>query len=130
MTRISPGPPARRPGQAYREPGKNPDAARPTRRERAVALGGFAVAAVATAPAFLPGGDLEAVAALWLAAAGWAFLSSLALAVRRGLRHRGWRAFGRHEMADNTEPADWDSQTREYAWMAVAEEHERLMRGD
>ena len=109
---------------------KSRDATRPTRRERAVVLGGFAVAAIATAPAFLPDGDLEVVAALWLAAAAWAFVSSLALAVRRGLRRRDWRAFGRHGMTDNAEPADWDTQTGEYAWMAVAEEHERLMRGD
>ena len=109
---------------------KDPDAARPSWRERAVVLGGFAVAALATAPAFLLGGDLEVVAALWLAAAVWAFTASLALALRRGFRDGDWSAFRRRGMTDYTELADWDTQTGEYAWMAVAEEHERLMRGD
>ena len=109
---------------------KSPDAARPTRRERAVVLGGFAVAALATAPALLLGGDLEAVAALWLAAAVWAFIASLALALRRGFRDGDWSAFRPGGMTDDTELVDWSTQTGQYAWMAVAEEHERLMRGD
>ena len=109
---------------------QNPDAARPTRRARAVVLGGLAVAALATAPAFLLGGGLEVVAALWLAAAVWAFVSSLALALRRGFRGGDWSAFRRRGMTDDAELADWSTQTGEYAWMAVAEEHERLMRGD
>lgn len=109
---------------------QSPDAARPTRRERAVVLGGFAVAALATAPAFLLGGGLEVVAALWLAAAVWAFIASLALALWRGLQGGDWSAFRRRGMTDNSELADWSTQTGEYAWMAVAEEHERLMRGD
>ncbi len=107
-----------------------PDAARPSWRERAVVLGGFAVAALATAPALLLGGDLEVVAALWLAAAVWAFIASLALALRRGFRDGDWSAFRRGGMTDDTELVDWSTQTGQYAWMAVAEEHERLMRGD
>ena len=109
---------------------RDPDAARPTRRERAVVLGGFAVAALATAPAFLLGGDLEVVAAFWLAAAVWAFIASLALALRRGFRDGDWSAFRRGGMTDDAELVDWSTQTGQYAWMAVAEEHERLMRGD
>ena len=109
---------------------RDPDAARPTRRERALVLGGFAVAALATAPAFLLDSGMEVVAALWLAAAVWAFIASLALALRRGFRDGDWSAFPRGELTDNTELVDWSTQTGEYAWMAVAEEHERLMRGD
>ena len=108
------------------------DNARPrtTWAERAVVLSGFTLAAFATAPAFLLDGDLEVVAALWLAAAVWAFVASLALALRRGFRDGNWSVFCRCEMTDNTELADWSTQTGEYAWMAVAEEHERLIRGD
>ena len=108
----------------------DPATARATCAERCVVLGGFAAAALCTIPAFLHAGGLEAVAALWLAAAVWAMLSSLALALRRGLRHHDWRAFGRYEMTDSTELIDWSTKTGEYAWMRVAEEHERLMRGD
>ena len=99
MTRTSPDP--------VHEPGKNPGAARPTRLERAVVLGGFAVAALATAPAFLPGGDLEVVAALWLAAAVWAFIASLALALRRGIRRGDRSAFRRCELPENNDTLDW-----------------------
>ena len=104
--------------------------ARTTPAERAVVLGGFAVAALCTAPAFLLDGDMESVAALWLLAAAWAFVSSLALALRRGLRHRDWRAFGRYEMTDGTELIDWSTKSGGWYDMALAEENERLMRGD
>ena len=107
-----------------------PATARTTPAERAFVLGGLAVAALCTAFAAAMGGGMEAIAFIWMAAGVWAFVSSLVLAIRRGLRHRDWRAFGRCEMTDSTEAADWDTRTGEYAWMAVAEEHERLMRGD
>ncbi len=56
---------------------------RVTRTERAVVLGGFALAALCTAWSILAGAGIETVAAAWLAAGVWAFLSSLALALRR-----------------------------------------------
>ena len=70
------------------------------------------------------------MAAAWLAASVWAALSSLALALRRGLRHRDWRAFGRYEMTDSTELIDWSTKSGAWFDMALAEENERLMRGD
>ena len=109
---------------------KSPDAGRPTRRERSVVLGSFAVAALATAPAFLLGGDLEVVAALWLAAAVWASVASLALALRRGFRDGDWSAFRRSGPPGDNDTLDWSLKSGAYAYMAVAEEHERLMRGD
>ena len=108
----------------------DPATARTTWVERCVVLGGFAAAALCTIPAFLHAGGLEAVAALWLTAAVWAVLSSLALALRRGLRNCDWSAFGRYEITDSTELIDWSTKTGEYAWMRIAEENERLMRGD
>ena len=109
---------------------KSPNAARPTWRERAVVLGGFAVAALATAPAFLLDGDMEAVAALWLAAAAWAFIASPAVALRRGLRDRDWSAFRRCELPENNDALDWSLKSGAYVDMEIAEQHERLMRGD
>ena len=99
-------------------------------RERAFVLGGFAVAALLTAIMALAGGDMEWAFAAWLAAILWAAVSSLALALRRGFVHRDWSAFRNHEFPDNGELIDWSTQTGQYAWMRVAEEHERLMRGD
>ena len=107
-----------------------PATARTTFAERAVVLSGFALAALCTALAAPLESGIETVAAAWLAAGAWAFLSSLALAIRRGLRERDWSAFRGSGLPENTELIDWSTRTGEYAWMAVAEEHERLMRGD
>ena len=109
---------------------KSPDAARPSRRDRAAVLGSFALAALATPPAMLLGGDLEAVAALWLAAAVWAFIASLALALRRGFRDGGWSAFRRSGLPGHNDTLDWSLKSGSYTYMRIAEENERLMRGD
>ncbi len=104
------------------------DASRPTPAERAVVLGGFVLAALATA---WSAAGIETVAAAWLAAGAWAFLSSLALALRRGLRDRDWSAFRRCELPDGREDhLDWSLKSGRYAWMRIAEDNERLMRGD
>ena len=85
----------------------DPVTVRTTWAERCVVLGGFVAAAFCTILAFLHAGGLEAVAALWLAAAVWAVLSSLAFALRRGLRNSDWSAFGRYEITDSNELIDW-----------------------
>ena len=97
--------------------------------ERTIVLAGFAAAALCTAPAFGFDAGLEGVAGLWLAAAAWAMLSSLALALCRGLRHRDWRAFRRYTPPDDTELLDWSTKSGAWFDMALAEENERLMRG-
>jgi len=113
------------------------DSARPrtTWAGRAVVLGGFALAALCTVWSAALGAPLEfgieTVAAAWLAAAAWAFVSSLALAIRRGLRNRDWSAFGRCELSDGREDRlDWSLKSGRYAYMRIAEDNERLMRGD
>ena len=103
---------------------------RTTWAERAAVLAGFALAAFCTAWAIATGNGIETVAAAWLAAAAWAFVSSLALAILRGLRHRDWRAFGRYGMTDGTELVDWSTKSGSWLEMAVAEENEWLTRGD
>ena len=105
-------------------------ASRPTLAERATVLGGFALAALWTAWSAATGAGIETVAAAWLAAGVWAFVSSLALALRRGIRRRDWSAFRRHELTDDGELIDWSTQSGRYVDMAIAEENERLMRGD
>ena len=109
---------------------KEPTGARVTPRERAIVLGGLVLAALGTVPAILTGGGMEAMAGLWLMAAVWAVVSSLALALRRGLRRRDWRAFGRYEMTDSTELIDWSTKSGGWYDLALAEENERLMRDD
>jgi len=104
---------------------------RTTWRERAIVLGGFAVAALLTPLLFALGEGADPVGAVWLAAVLWTVPSSLALALRRGLVHRDWSAFRDCEPPDGREENfDWDTRSGEYAWMRLAEEHERLMRGD
>ena len=102
---------------------------RHSRRERTFVLGGFAVAALYSLIAAIFGIGMEAVGPLWLAAVLWTVPASLAL--RRGFVHRDWSAFGDYELPDGREENfDWDTRSGEYAWMRVAGEHERLMRGD
>ena len=92
---------------------KTKDSARPrtTWIERAVVLGGFALAALCTPLSVATGVGIENLAAAWLAASVWAALSSLVLALRRGIRHRDWRAFGRYGMTDGTELVDWSTKS-------------------
>ena len=104
------------------------DASRPTPAERAIVLGGFALAALWTA---VCAAGIETVAAAWLAAGVWAFVSSLTLALRRGLRDRDWSAFRRCELSDGREERlDWSLKSGRYAYMRIAEDNERLMRGN
>ncbi len=105
-------------------------ASAPTPAERAVVLGGFALAALATAWSAATGAGIETVAAAWLAAGAWAFVSSLTLALRRGLRDRDWSAFRRCGLPEHNDTLDWSLKSGAYVDMAIAEEHERLMRGD
>ena len=115
-------------------PGTGPAAPHGTRRitgaERAIVLGGFAVAALWTAVSAATGAGMETVGAAWLAALAWAVVSSFALALRRGIRHRDWSAFRGNALPDNTDLVDWSTKTGAYAYMRRAEEHQRLMRSD
>ena len=104
---------------------------RSTRTERAVVLAGFAVAALWTAVSAALGFDMETAGAVWFAAVLWTIPASLACALRRGIRRRDWSAFTGYQLPDGRdERIDWATQTGSYAWEPIAEEHERLMRGD
>ena len=70
------------------------------------------------------------MAAIWLTAAVWAFIASLALALRRGFRDGDWSAFRRSRLPDDTDTLDWSLQSGAYVDMEIAEQHERLMRGN
>ena len=104
-------------------------ASRPTPAERAIVLGGFAIAALHTALSALSGAGMETAVALWLAAVAWAAVSSLALALRRGLRHGDWSAFGRFRFPEDDGEADeFASRTGRYQWLGDHEE--RLLHDD
>ncbi len=103
--------------------GKHP----PTRIERAIVLAGFAPAALCTLSGPFLDISGEVAAALWIGAALWAAFASAVLACRRGLCRSAVRAW---RFPENDELIDWTTRTGEYAWMSVADEHERLMRGD
>ena len=99
--------------------------------ERAVVLAGPAFAATWTAVAAVLGTGMEIASILSLAAIGWTVVSSLALALRRGVRRGDWSAFPRRRIPDGRdERIDAATESGQYAHMAVAEEHERLMRDD
>ena len=101
---------------------------RTTWRERLLVLGGFALAALWTVTAVALDLDRETVGAAWLAAILWTVPSSLALALRSGIRDGDWSAFRRHTLSDGRdERIDWASRTGRYAYLRIAEEHRRLM---
>ena len=110
-------------------PGDGQAAPRTTRRECAAVLSGFVLAALWTAWAAVAGEGLETVAGAWLAAGLWAFLSSLTLALRCGIRHGDWSAFCRGPPPHDTELLDWSTKSGGWYDLAVAEENERLTRG-
>ena len=101
------------------------DAARPTWRERALVLGGFAVAALYTAVSAATGAGIETVAAAWLAALAWAVLSSLTLALRRGVRDGDWSAFRRRRSRDRSDLVDWATRTGRYSYLRHREDRIR-----
>ena len=104
--------------------------ARATGAERAFVLGGFALAVPFTAASLASGAGAEAIGPLWMAAVLWTIPSSLACALRRGIRRGDWSAFRRYRLPGDGELVDWTTRTGQYAYLRIAEEHERLMRGD
>ena len=99
-------------------------------RERLFVLGGFAVAALYTAASLAAGAGTEAIGPLWMAAILWTVPSSLALALRSGIRDGDWSAFRNYELPDGSgDNFDFGTRTGSYAYLRIAEEHERLMRG-
>ncbi len=102
-----------------------------TWRARLFVLGGLMLAALCSAAALLLDAGTDLLGPLWIGAIAWTVLASLAGALWRGFRHRDWSAFRSHELPDGRdERIDWATQTGQYAYMPIAEEHERLMRGD
>ena len=111
-------------------PGGSPPTSRSTWGERVVVLGGLAIAVLWTAVSLMLDTGMETVGAAWTIAIAWTVLCSLALALRRGIRARDWSAFRRYRLSGNGDLIDWSAKSGAYAFMRVAEEHERLMRGD
>ena len=122
MTRIFDGP--------DRVRATPPTKRRSTWAERAIVLAGFAIAVLHTAVAAMLDTGMETVGAAWTIAIAWTLLSSLALALRCGIRSRDWSAFRRCRLSGNDDLVSWSTRTGAYAYLRVAEEHQRLMRGD
>ena len=97
-------------------------------RERAFGFGGLATAVIAT-PALLfleMGADF--IGPLWFAAIAWTVIAAIAHGLWCGFRHGDWSAFSGYEFPDDGDGFDWSTQTGAYAFVRIAEEHERLMR--
>ena len=108
-----------------------PETPRSSWRERLFVLGGFALAALYTAASLAAGSGAEAIGPLWMAAIAWTVLAALAAALWQGLRHRDWSPFRGCAAPDGRdERMDWATGTGSYAFLEIAEEHERLMRSD
>ena len=116
---------------AYRAPAKPAAMHGTTWRERLFVLGGLALATIFTAGSLALDAGAAWIGPLWMAAIAWTVLASLAGALRRGFRRGDWSAFGRHDLDRGREDEiDWTTRTGAYAYLRIAEEHERLMRDD
>ena len=93
-------------------------------------LGGLAAAAIATPALLFLGLGADVIGPLWFAAIAWTAIAAIAHALWRGFRHGDWSGFRNYEFLDDGDGFDWSTQTGAYAWMRIAEEHERLMRGE
>ncbi len=98
--------------------------------ERLFVFAGIGVAAAVTAISPALGAGLEPVGLVWFVAIVWTVLANLAHVLWRGFRLGDWSAFRRYDPPDNSELIDWSTQTGEYAYVRIAEEHDRLMRED
>ena len=94
-------------------------------------LAGLAFATLFTAGSFALDAGTAWIGPLWMASIAWTVLASFTGALRRGLSRGDWSAFGRHELPDGRDDLiDWSTRTGAYAYLRIAEEHERLMRDD
>ena len=108
-----------------------PSKGRTTWRERLFVLSGLVLAMLYTVGSLALGEGAAWIGPLWTAAIAWTVLASLTGALRRGFRHHDWSAFGRHDLDRGREDEiDWSTRTGAYAYLRIAEEHDRLMRDD
>ncbi len=114
----------------HKVPTKRDSRARYTWRERAFVCAGIGVAAGVTAISLALGAGLEPAGPIWAAAVAWTVVANLAHVLWRGFRLGDWSAFREYDPPDSSELIDWSTQTGEYAYMRIADEHERLMRED
>jgi len=101
-----------------------PRGPRSTWPERLFVLGGLGLAALATGAALVLGTDTGLLAPVWLAAIAWTVAASLAGALRRGIAHGDWSAFGRHALPEDDGGLDMDTRTGSYAYLRDWEERE------
>ncbi len=101
-------------------------------KERIFVLCGPGIAITVTAASPALGIDGEALALLWPAALAWTVFASLACALRRGICHGHWSSFGKGDGQDRSreELVDWSTGTGAWLDIAIAEQHEALMRED
>ena len=98
-------------------------------RERAFVLGGLGLALAGTAAILALGAGRDLIGPLWMAATAWTAAAQIAHVLWLGLRHGDWSAFEDRQLPADEDSLDWSTRTGAYAYMRVADEHERLMRG-
>ena len=96
--------------------------------ERAFILGGLAAAVIATPALLFLGLGADVIGPLWLTAIAWTVIAANAHTLWRGFHHGDWSAFRGYEFPGDGDGFDWSTQSGAYAFMRIAEEHERLMR--
>ncbi len=100
----------------------------PTWRDRALVLGGLALALVLTPVLLALDADAEVLGATWALAVAWTAAAAVAGALRRGLRHGDWSAWRGGPAPDRAEEDEWATRTGRYTHLRDDDE-EAVRRG-
>ena len=74
---------------------------------------------------FSSGWARTVIGPLWLTAIAWTVIAANAHTLWRGFHHGDWSAFRGYEFPGDGDGFDWSTQSGAYAFMRIAEEHER-----
>ena len=96
---------------------------RPSALAHCLVLAGPAIAVLFTLCVLASGRGACLLSAAWLLAAVWSFLTALAGALWRGIRHHDWSAFACCALPErNDDRFEWETRSGRYAWCRDYEE--------
>ena len=96
---------------------------KPSALARCLVLAGPVLALVFTLCVLASGYGARYLPGVWFWATLWTFLTALAGALWRGIRHRDWSAFTGYSLPEgDADSFEWTTRTGRYAWRRDYEE--------
>ena len=97
----------------------------PSSAAHVIVLAGPLVALIFTLCVLASGYSARFLPGAWFCAAIWSFLTALAGALWRGIRHGDWSAFSAYTLPERDDDHfDWETRTGRYSWPRDDEENE------